>query len=190
MIKRRHKDKRINIDVSKLIKSKKFTIGLVLLITLFLFFFYRKASLYVFFLGITAIIIYYTKLYHVPIDVSPLFFLEIVITKYYGFGFTLLYVLLAYIIPKTFAGSNMNMNSYIFISISMIANVFVMVFPTMPLIWVGFLTSIIQYIGGMIYQSTMMPVFFCAIDGLGNVANNLLWFLIFSDVIVWLFRGI
>lgn len=159
---------------------------IIALLLLLSFFFIRRASIYLIFTGLTAIIIYYTKLYHVPIDVSPLFFLEIVITRYYGIQYTLLYIVLAYIIPKTFAGSNMKFDSYVFISISMFANIFALIFPNMSLMLVGFLTSIVQYIGGVIFSLTMKPFFIAASDGVANVANNLLWFLIFTDLIIWL----
>jgi len=170
----------------KLIKlnKKKFALGFI--VTIIAFLFYRKAAIYLFFIFFTALIIYYTKMIHFPIDVSPLFFLEIVITRYYGIKYTLFYIFFAYIIPKTFAGSNMKFDSYVFISISMLANLFVMVFPNMPLMQVGFITSIIQYIGGVIFSMTMKPFFVAVADGIGNVTNNLLWFLLFSDFVVFL----
>jgi hypothetical protein len=166
--------------------SKKFRLAVFLAVLLFLFFTYRKISIYILFIGLTAIIIYYSKLYHLPIDISPLFFLEIVITRYYGFQFTLLYVLLAYIVPKTFAGQNMKFDSYVFIAISMVANILVLVFPGMPLMTVGFLTSVIQYFMGIMFSMTMKPFALAALDGFANVANNLVYFLIFSDLVVWI----
>ena len=172
------------------ILSKRFRIFIVSIMLVFLFFTYRKISLYLFFMGVTALIIYYSKLYHVPIDISPLFFLEIVITRYYGMQYTLLYVFTAYIIPKTFAGQNMKFDSYVFIAISMIANVLVLLFPGMPLMMAGFLTSIIQYILGVFFSMTMKPFVLAAADGFANVANNLVWFLIFSDAVVWLLAHI
>ena len=144
----------------------------------------KKLFVYTLFVIITGIIVYYTKLYHFPIDVSPLFFLEIVITKYYGIQFTLLFIVLAYIIPKTFAGQSMNWISYVFIGISMVSNLFVLIFPSMPLQIAGYLTSIIQYVCGVIFQSTIKPFFLSIGDGIANVLNNIIWFLIFSDLIV------
>ncbi|NTV23818.1 MAG: hypothetical protein HGA85_05595 [Nanoarchaeota archaeon] len=148
----------------------------------------KKLVLYSIFVGITAVIIYYTKLMHFPIDISPLFFLEIVITRYYGLGYSLLYIFLAYIIPKTIAGQSMNWMCYIFISLSMVANVFVLFFPSMPLQTVGFLTSVIQYILGVMFQSSFKPLMLSLADGFANVLNNIVWFLIFSDLIVFAFR--
>ena len=152
-----------------------------------LFMLTKKLFIFSLFVIFTGIIIYYTKLMHFPIDVSPLFFLEIVITKYYGIAYTILFILLAYIIPKTIAGQSMNWMSYVFISISMFSNLFVLIFPAMPLQTVGYLTSIIQYIGGVIFQSSFKPFFLSAADGFAYVLNNLLWFLIFSEVIVMVF---
>jgi hypothetical protein len=153
-----------------------------------LFFVFKEAALYLIFLGLTAVIIYYSKLYHFPIDISPLFFLEIVITRYYGMQYTLLYVFFGYIIPKTFAGTNMKFDSYAFIAISMLANLFVLMFPNMDLMMVGFITSIVQYFLGVLFSLTMRPLFLAIADGIANVTNNILWFFIFSDFIVWLMR--
>ena len=35
-------------------------------------------------------------------------------------------------------------------------------------------------------DAVMKPFVLAAADGIANVTNNLIWFLIFSDVIVWL----
>ncbi len=174
-------------NIKDFISHKYFRYVLYLPAIILLYALTKKWFIYSVFVGLTAIIIYYTKLYHIPIDVSPLFFLEIVITRYFGLQFTLLYVFLAYIIPKTFAGSNMKFDSYVFISISMVANAFALLFPTMPLLTVGLITSVIQYVGGIMFSMTMKPFFMAAADGIANVLNNLLWFLIFSDLIVMLF---
>ncbi|MFH2020114.1 MAG: hypothetical protein ABIJ34_01790 [archaeon] len=186
MIKHRRRPK-VN-PLLNLLGSKKLRIIIAFALLLFLVFFYKKAFIYVLFLGVTALIIYYTKLYHVPIDISPLFFLEIVITRYYGLQYTLIFILFGYIIPKTFAGTNMKFDSYVFIAISMFANIFVLVFSGMPLIMVGFITSIIQYIVGVLFSMTMKPAALAMLDGVANVANNLVWFLVFSDIITLLMR--
>jgi hypothetical protein len=173
-------------NIFALKNSRNFRYLLLIPIALILFILTRKLFLFALFVGITCIIVYYTKLVHFPIDVSPLFFLEIVITKYYKFGYTLLFILLAYIIPKAIAGTSMHFDSYLFILISLISNLVVLFFPMIPLQILGYLTSVIQYIGGAIYQSTFKPVFLCLADGFANVLNNLLWFLIFSEISVML----
>ncbi len=165
--------------------SKSYLIMLAV-VSIILFLVFKKAALYLVFIAMTAAIIYYTKLYHFPIDISPLFFLEIVITRYYGMQYTLIYVFLGYIIPKTFAGTNMKFDSYMFIAISMLANLFVLLFPSMNLMAVGFITSIFQYFLGVMFSMTMRPFFLAVADGIANVTNNILWFFMFSDLIVWL----
>ena len=133
-----------SVNINALIKTKRFKIGFIILMALFFLLFAKRTFIYLFFVGFTAFIIYYSKLYHVPIDVSPLFFLEIVITRYYGIQYTLLYILLAYIIPKTFAGTNMKIDSYIFISIALFSNLFVPFFPGIPLMMMGFFNGLRQ----------------------------------------------
>jgi hypothetical protein len=102
--------------------------------------------------------------------------------------YTLLFILLAYIIPKTIAGQSMNWISYVFISISLISNFIVIFLPSMPLQYLGYLTSIVQYVGGVLFQSRIKPFFISMADGIANTVNNLIWFLIFSDLIVFLMK--
>ena len=147
----------------------------------------RKIVFYIFFILITGYITYYSKLYHIPIDVSPLFFLEIVITRYYGIKYTLLFILLAYFGPKILAGHAANWMSYAFVGVSLMANLFVIFFPNMNLQTIGYITSVIQYIGGIFINMTLKPFYFAVADGIANVTNNLLYFLIFTDFIIMLF---
>jgi len=176
----------INLYLNKFVRSKNFKYFLLGLFVIVLFNFAKKTFLYVAFTAFTSVIIYYSKLYHFPIDISPLFFLEIVITRYYGIQWTLLYILIGYIIPKTFAGSSMNWMSYVFISIGLIPCIISIFFKTVPLVYVGYASSVIQYIGGVLFQSTLKPMLLSLGDGVANVANNMIWFLIFSDLVVWL----
>ncbi len=178
------------IKPEKLVKSKNFKIGLVSLIFIVLFFSAKKPFLYLIFLVITGIMTYYKKLYHSPVDFTPLFFLEIVITRYYGFKFLLIFIALGYVVPKLLAGGAMKWDSYAFVSISVICCYISLFMTSLDLQIVGYLTSIIQYIGGVIIGAAVRPLLVAVADGVSNVANNLIWFLIFTDLIVWLFRGI
>jgi hypothetical protein len=171
----------------KLNPKSRLTLIMLILIILLLIFIARRASFYVIFILITGIITYYSKLYHIPIDVSPLFFFQVVITRYYGIGFTLLFVFLGYIIPKLLAGSGMKWESYAFV-ISSLTVSYLSSFIALPLHLVGYLASILQYAGGIFISMVSKPFFLSAADGIANTVNNLLWFLIFSDLVVFLLR--
>ena len=189
LYRKRFKHRKKQPEIKKKIKiDYKKVIFIIVLIFLMIFFKqFRKAVLYVFFILITGYITYYSKLYHLPIDVSPLFFLEIVITRYYGIKYTLLFILIAYFGPKMLAGHAANWRSYAFIAVSIIANIVAVYLPNMGIQTLGYLTSVIQYIGGIFITMTMKPFYFAAADGIANVTNNLLYFLIFSEFIVLLF---
>jgi hypothetical protein len=163
---------------------RKLLLGVTLLLILI---FMKKTFLFVVFIALTAIITYYTKLYHVPIDISPLFFLQIVITRYYGLKYTAIFILLGYFVPKIIAGHAANWMSYAFIGLSMLCNLLSVYMGGLSLQAVGYITSVIQYIGGIFITMTMKPFYFAALDGIANVTNNLIWFLIFSDFIILLF---
>ncbi|MBN2368797.1 hypothetical protein JXC34_07275 [Candidatus Woesearchaeota archaeon] len=184
-IKRKQKKEKVNFFV--IFSNKKIRYALVIILACVLFFFKKMISLYVVFTAMTAIIVYYSKLWHIPIDVSPLFFLGVVITRYYGFQYMMLFYLVAYLIPKTLTGHTANWLSYIFISISWLSFLFVYIAPgSMSLQTMGYLTSIIQFVLSAMFQTTMKPLLISIADGVGNVLNNLIWFLIFSDLIVFL----
>ena len=132
---------------------------------------------------------YYQKLYHLPIDLSPLFFLECVITKYYGLSYTLLFVLIAYLVPKAMVGGLGNWISYVFISIGIMGTLPFILIPGFDLMTGGLLGCLILYLGAAIFQSIGLGKNFiiCLSDGIGNILPNIVWFLIFSDVITWVF---
>ena len=175
-------------DRLRIWKDKRLRIVVFALLGIFLLFTYKKAAVYLGFVALTAVITYYSKLYHLPFDVTPLFFLEIVITRYYGYEYMLLFILIAYIIPKVVAGSGMNWMSYAFISVSLLANALSLMLTGLSLQTVGYITSVIQYIGGIFVGMVGRPFYIAASDGIANVTNNLLWFLIFSDVVVFLLK--
>jgi hypothetical protein len=167
--------------------NPKFRYGAIAIVLILSLFFKKMITLYIIFTAITYVIVYYTKLWHVPIDISPLFFLGVVITRYYGFQYMILFYTIAYLIPKTLAGHTANWLSYIFISISWLSFLFVYIAPaSMSLQTMGYLTSIIQFVLSAMFQSTMKPLLVSLADGVGNVLNNLVWFLIFSDMIVFI----
>jgi hypothetical protein len=170
-----------------LFSNKKFRYAAIFFFIALSFFFKKRITLYVIFTALTTVIVYYTKLWHVPIDVSPLFFLGVVITRYYGFQYMILFYFIAYLIPKTMAGHSASWISYIFISISWLSFLFVYIAPSsMSLQMMGYLTSIIQFVLAAMFQTTMKPLLISLADGVGNVLNNLVWFLIFSDFVVFL----
>lgn len=185
---------RKNVASNNILFSLLFKKGYIkyLKFILIIIFFFISKKLFVFgiFTIITYFITYYSKLWHLPIDVSPLFFFGVVITKYYGFGYMLSFYLLAYFIPKTLAGHSANWLSYVFVSISWISFLTIYIFPNFDLRIIGYITSLIQFTLAAIFQATMKPLFIAIIDGIGNVLNNLIWFLIFSDLIVFVMKFI
>lgn len=183
--------KKINIKILKNIvnsisRSKHIGTVFLALIAIVLFFKVRRISLYIIFVLITGILTYIKKLYHLPIDITPLFFLEIVITRYYGLGYMLLFILLGYVIPAVLGGGGFKWESYAFVSVSIFCNLISVFMVGLELQVVGYLTSIIQYVGGIFIGMVMKPFFVAAADGIANVTNNLLWFLIFTDLVIFL----
>ena len=178
---------KILIFLNDLSKNKTFKYLRFLPVLLLLIMLTKKWFVFGVFILLTYIIVYYTKLWHVPIDVSPLFFFGVIITKYYGFGYVLIFYFIGYLIPKTLAGHSANWLSYIFISISWLSFLCVYLFPnSMSLQILGYITSLIQFVLSAMFQSTMKPLLISLGDGVANVLNNLIWFLIFSDLIVWI----
>ncbi len=182
---------KIFLFLNDLFKNKTFKYLRFLPVLLLLIMLTKKWFVFGVFILLTYIIVYYTKLWHVPIDVSPLFFFGVIITKYYGFGYVLIFYFIGYLIPKTLAGHSANWLSYVFISISWLSFLCVYLFPSsMSLQILGYITSIIQFVLSAVFQSTMKPLLISLGDGIANVLNNLIWFLIFSDAIVWIMNSV
>ena len=166
----------------RLLESNIFIVSVIFALILSLLAF-RKATLYLVFLMVTAVITYYSKLYHLPFDISPLFFFQIVITKYYGFSYTLAYIPFAYIIPKILAGSGFNWESYAFLAVELVANIPVIFLSSLNLEALGMIAIVMLYFGGLCIGLISKPFFVAALDGIANNLGNLTWFLIFSHLI-------
>ena len=98
----------------------------------------------------------------------------------------LLFILLGYMIPAVLGGGGFKWESYAFVSVSIFCNILSLFMLNLDLQVVGYLTSIIQYIGGIFIGMVAKPFFVAAADGIANVTNNLLWFLIFTDLVIFL----
>lgn len=183
------KKKKKDSPLQKILKSKIFQGIVVILVLIIIFRFAKKAAMFLIFTIITYQITYYAKLYHLPFDISPLFFLECVITKFYGLNYTMLFILLSYLVPKALVGGLGNWQSYVFLTIGIIGNLPFILFPSFDLFIGGMIANLILYIGGIIGQNVLMGknVFICISDGVANIMNNVVWFLIFSDLINWIF---
>lgn len=78
-------------------------VGLALLIFLLV----KRSPNIVIFVGLallTAFIVFLNYLLRIPIDFSPVFFLSVIITSTLGFGYTVIFVILAGFIPSLFSG--------------------------------------------------------------------------------------
>lgn len=177
--------KKVETPLQKILKSKIFQGIVILIVIILIFMFAKNAALFVIFVVVTYQIVYYQKLYHLPMDLSPLFFLECVITKHYGVGYTFLFVFLAYLVPKAMVGGLGNWVSYVFISIGILGTLPFMIYPGFDLFTGGMFGCLILYFGAALFQTfgLGMNMIFCLSDGIGNVLPNVVWFLIFSDVI-------
>ena len=71
--------KKINLNIIKALvnsisRSKHIGTFFLAFFALILFFKARRISVYIIFILITGILTYFKKLYHLPIDITPLFF--------------------------------------------------------------------------------------------------------------------
>lgn len=111
------------------IEIKKYFILLVLVI-FFILFIIKTQKILIFLVltlisGIICFVNYRTGL---PFDFSPVFFLSIIITSTYGFGYTFLFVILSGFIPSILFGKGPDFNSFMCLSLNLLMN----------LLWIGF----------------------------------------------------
>jgi hypothetical protein len=97
---------------------------LVLGIALLVFLLIQKIPRVFIFIGLlllTSLIVFLNYLTQLPIDFSPVFFLSLVVTSTLGFGYTVLFVLLAGFIPAIFSG-DFRVSIFVYLIVNLILN--------------------------------------------------------------------
>lgn len=155
----------------------------VILITLV----YRKTGLYLLFILVTGTITFYSKLMFIPFDVSPFFFFQIVIAKYYGIILIIPLIIFGYIIPKLMAGRGIDFPTILYIGVATLISYVSTFLQSMKLGYIGIVSSIVNYIFSGIIGKIEKPIVFAFLHGIPYLTVNILWFLLFGDIIGLIF---
>jgi len=127
------------------VKKYFFVLALIILSTLLII----KTQRILIFLALTLIsgiicfLNYSTKL---PFDITPIFFLSIIITNTYGFGYTVLFVILSGFIPSVLSGGEASMDSFMYLIVNLIVNLLSIQFLGNNIVFGGIVFSVIYSI--------------------------------------------
>jgi hypothetical protein len=163
-------------------RLKKAIISLILVL---LFLIAKKPVIFLSFIIISGIFAYYSALSMLPIEVGPFFFFEIIIARYFGFNYVILFAVIGYIIPKFMAGGGLKITSYAFIPVIILIAYLSSFFTMLSLSTIGYISSIILYGGEVMINTVFEPFPINFVDVLDDLVNNLAWFLLFSNVAVF-----
>jgi len=93
--------------------------------------------------GIICFLNYSTKL---PFDITPIFFLSILITNMYGFGYTVLFVILSGLIPSVISGGEASMDSFMYLGVNLLVNLLSIQFLGNNIVFGGIILSVVYSI--------------------------------------------
>ena len=123
------------------IKKYILLLGLIILSVLFII----KVSKFLIFLGlilISGIILFVNYQTELHFDISPVFFLSIVITSIYGFHYTIMFVLLAGFIPSMISRGP-DLSIFMYLGVNLLVNLVSMYFPGLSIVYRGIILSFV-----------------------------------------------
>lgn len=150
-----------------------------------LFFIAKKPFVFAAFIIISGIFAYYSALSMLPIEIGPFFFFEVVLARYFGINYVIIFAIAGYLMPKLLAGGGLKITGYAFIPI-IILIAYVTSFFTYNLATLGYIACFVLYLAEAMINMIFEPFPLYFIDVLDDLVNNLAWFLLFSNVIVFL----
>ncbi len=92
---------------------------IILIISMLLF---RKITIYLLFLLVTATFTYLNYYIRLPFDLSPVLFLSLIISREYSFLFSVIFILLSGILPMILAGGSFDHTTIFYLSLIIIIN--------------------------------------------------------------------
>jgi len=90
--------------------------------------------------GTIVFINYYTKL---PFDISPVFFLSILFTSTYGFGYTVVFAFVAGFIPSIISGKGLDFDAFMYLGLNLLMNFLSLQLQALNILTRGVVLSIV-----------------------------------------------
>lgn len=106
----------------------------------------KKFLLFLVLTAITIAITYFNYYTRIPIDLTPIFFLSVIISFSYGLLFSVLFVLIVSLPPKLFSGSDFGVKSIFYIIINIIVNFVLVSISPGNIILFGIVGSVVYHL--------------------------------------------
>ncbi len=180
----------LDLDILK----KKFKIDKkYLLIPLFLIIFFlidKRYFVYGFLTVFSGIFsFYHDKINRTPIDFKMPLFFGIIITRYYGLHFTLVFFILSDVIPSLLGGGRIQGPTLFFYAWYFIINAAVLLFPQTNIIVIGIILVIVEFFGSIIIKSFFgIPGAVAIVSSVLSVLTRVVYFLTLGEVFQFLFK--
>ena len=147
--------------------------------------FFKKFLLYLAFCAVAITITYINYYLRIPVDLTPIFFLSVIISFGYGFFYSMLFVIIVSLPPKIFSGADFGIQNIVYVIINIMVNLFlVSVWPS-NIILFGIIGAVVYclmsaVISGIIKGEIEKELLVSII----NIGINLFYFLNFSSFLL------
>ncbi|MFH2020372.1 MAG: hypothetical protein ABIJ34_03095 [archaeon] len=171
-------------------KKIKFTRFLLfILILVFLILILRKAAIYIFFTIITGLFVYLNYHIRFPIDLSPVLFFSLIISREYSFWLSVIFIILSGIIPMIFAGGTFDHTTLFYAALVVFINFISSILSKQPLLYVLIPLIIIHHIIAGIGSITFgTNPYKELINFFSKIGIDLFYLTTLSDLVIGLIR--
>ena len=134
---------------------------------------------------------YHDKHNHSPIDFKLALFMGILVTKYFGLTFTILFFIFSDLIPSILGGGSIEGADLLFIGWYFIVNSVVLLFPGADIVVLGIFLVLLETIGStMIKSFTGFPGMVAFLSSLMSVLVRIVYFLTLGGFFVRILEGV
>ncbi len=110
------------MKIEKLLQKKYFLLLGLIILSILIIIKTQKILIFLALTLISGIICFFNYSMRLPFDITPVFFLSIIITNTYGFGYTVLFVILSGFIPSILSGGEASMSSIMYLVVNLLVN--------------------------------------------------------------------
>lgn len=126
---------------------------------------------------VSGLLVFINYTIKVPVDFTPVFFFSILITRFYGIGYSLLFLVIGGVLPTLISGVVIDVNYFLVLIITVLINLVSLFFTTFNLIIVGiiltFIYSILDGVVNIFFGEDLMKE---VISVVFNISVNTLYF--------------
>jgi hypothetical protein len=156
-------------------------LALLLALLLLAGFLFRRLVVYLVLVAVTSVITYASYYARIPVDLTPIFFLSVVISFSYGLAYSVLFVILCSLPAKLASGSGFGLDSIFYVFMNILVNFVLLSISPANIVLYGFLGSVAYFtfsglFSGMVNNEIEKEIFVAVI----NVGVSFFYFMNFA----------